>query len=93
MQAFFEKALFEKALPIVLNALGSVAMLMTIGMLAIMVGAIGAFFGFAFAWEYHFPRSLQFGAIALCALLAPLWLGARLWLWFIKLDDDPPRSS
>jgi hypothetical protein len=86
-------AFFDKALPIVLNALGSVAMLMTIGMLAILVGAIGAFVGFAFAWEYHFPHSLQYGAMVLCAILAPLWLSARLWLWFIKLDDEPPRAS
>jgi hypothetical protein len=86
-------AFFEKALPIVLNALGSVIMLITIGMLAILVGAIGAFFGFAFAWEHHFPVSLQYGVMASCALLAPVWLGVWLWLRFMKLDDGPPRSS
>jgi hypothetical protein len=67
MQTFFEKALL-----FVLNALGSVAMLITIGMLALLVGAIGAFFGFAFAWENHFPASLQYGPMVLCAVLAPV---------------------
>jgi hypothetical protein len=86
-------AFFEKALPIVLNALGSVAMLITIGMLAILVGAIGAFFGFAFAWEHDFPASLRYGVMAVCALLAPVWLGVWLWLRVIRSDDDPPRSS
>jgi hypothetical protein len=83
----------EKALLIVLNTLGSVAMLITIGMLAILVGGVGAFFGFAFAWQYHLPASLQYGAMVLCAILAPLWLGAWLWLRVIKPDDDPPCSS
>jgi hypothetical protein len=86
-------AFFEKALPIVLNVLGSVAMLITIGMLAILVGAIGAFIGFAFAWEYHFSASLQYGAMALCALVAPVWLGVWLWRRVIRSDDDPPRLS
>jgi hypothetical protein len=86
-------AFFEKALPIVLDTLGSVAMLITIGMLAILVGAIGAFFGHAFAWEHHLPDSLRYGVVALGALLAPAWLGVWLWLRYIRLDDGPPRSS
>jgi len=87
------RAFFEKTLPIVLNALASVAMLTTIGMLIILVGGIGAFVGFAFAWELHLRESLQYGAIALCAILAPVWLGLWLWPRVIRPDDDPPRSS
>ena len=87
------RAFFEKALPIVLNALGSVAMLITICMLVILVGAIGAFFGFAYTKEYDLPVSLQRGAMALCAILAPVWLGVWLWRRVIRPDDDPPRSS
>jgi hypothetical protein len=86
-------AFFANALRIVLDALGSVAMLMTIGMLAILVAGIGAFVGFAFGWEFHLPVSLQYGAMALCALLAPVWLGAWLWQRVVKSDDDPPRPS
>jgi hypothetical protein len=62
-------------------------------MLAILVGGIGAFLGFAFAWQFHLPDSLRYGAMALRALMAPVWLGAWLWLRVIKSDDDPPRSS
>jgi EamA domain-containing membrane protein RarD len=86
-------AFFEKALPVVLNALGSVIMLITVGMLAILVGAIGAFFGFAFAWQRNLPVSVQYGLMALCAILAPIGLGVWLWQRFMKLDDGPPRSS
>jgi hypothetical protein len=84
---------FEKALPIVLDALGSVAMLMTIGMLAILVGGIGAFFGYAFASAHHLHDSLRYGVVVLGALLAPVWVGVWLWLRYINLDDGPPRSS
>jgi hypothetical protein len=86
-------AFLEKALPVVLNALGSVAMLITVGMLAILVGGIGAFFGFAFAWQFHLSDSLRYGAMALGALVAPVWLGSWLWLRVFKSDDNPPRSS
>jgi len=87
------RALFDKALPIVLNGLGSVAVLVTFCMLAIIVGAVGAFFGFGYAEEHGFPIAVQRVAMVLCAVLAPVWLGIWLWRSIIRPDDEPPSSS
>jgi hypothetical protein len=87
------RAYLDKILPNVLNGAASVTMLITVGMLAILVGAIGAFVGFAFAFLWGLSGSIQYGVIALCALVAPVWLGVWLWLRWIKPDDVPPRSS
>ncbi len=77
---------------IALDALGSVAMLITIGMLITLVGAVGAFFGFIYASQHNLPDSAQYGLAALCALVAPVLLGVWLWRRVIRPDDDPPRS-
>jgi hypothetical protein len=70
----------KKALEIVLDALGSVAMLITVGMLAILVGAFGALIGFIYARQHDFPASIQWrggfvrppGArVAWCQAVAP----------------------
>jgi hypothetical protein len=87
------RAFFEKALPSVLNGLAPVVTLITFGMLAILVAAVGAFFGFVYTKDRGFPDSLQYGAIALCALVAPVWLGVWLWRRAIRPDDEPPGSS
>ena len=44
-----------------LDALGSVAMLITVGMLITLVGAVGAFFGFIYAGQHNLPDSAQYG--------------------------------
>jgi hypothetical protein len=68
-------------------------MLITVGMLAILVGAFGALIGFIYARQHDFPVSIQYGVAALCALLAPVLLGVWLWRKIIRPDDGPPRSS
>ena len=83
----------NKVLIILLDALGSVAMLITVGMLVTLVGAAGALLGFFYASQHGFPGFAQYGLAALCALLAPVLLGVWLWQQVIKPDDDPPRSS
>jgi len=85
--------LAKKALAIVLDALGSVAMLITIGMLTVLVGAAGALLGFIYAAQFDFSVSAQYGLAALCALLVPVCLGVWLWRRVVRLDDDPPRSN
>lgn len=88
------RTFFEKALAIALDALASVAALITIGMLAVLVAAFGALFGFVIVNQSHFSDSLQYGVMALCALLMPVLVGLQLWRRvFKKLDDEPPRSS
>ena len=87
------RTFWEKALLIALDALGSVALLITAGMLAFLVGSVGAFFGFMYAKQHDFPVSVQYGVAAICALLLPVWLCVWLWQRAIRPDDEPPRSS
>jgi hypothetical protein len=85
------RSFYEKALLVALDALGSLAMVITIGMLAILFGAIGAFVGYIYARDL--PAPMQYGVVAICALLAPVWLGVWLWRQIIKLDNDTSQSS
>jgi hypothetical protein len=87
------RTLFDKILLIVLDGLASVTALITIGMLAILVGAVGAFFGFAITFDWGLSDSIRYGVIVLCAVVAPVWLGVRLWQWWNKADDAPPKSN
>lgn len=87
------RTFWEKALLIALDTLGSVALLITAGMLAFLVGSVGAFFGFLYAKQHDFPVSVQYGVAAICALLLPVWLCVWLWQWAIRPDDEPPQSS
>jgi hypothetical protein len=87
------RAFFDKALLIVLDGLASVTMLITVGMLAILAGGVGAFVGFALAYQYGLSGSIRYGVIVLCALLAPVWIGVWLWQRWIKPDDVPPKSN
>jgi hypothetical protein len=87
------RTFINRALPIVLDALASVAMVGTIGMLATIVGALGATFGFLYAEQHDFPVPLQYGAAAFCAIVTPVLLGVWLWRRAIKPDDDPPQSK
>jgi hypothetical protein len=87
---------FEKALLIALDALGGVALLITIGMVAILVGSIGAFLGSIYAELNGFSDSMQYGMLAIGALLAPVWLCVWLWrLWrrAVRPDNETPQSS
>ena len=86
-------AFLEKALLIVLNTLGVVAGLITIGVLALMVGAVGAFLGYVFAVQNHLPVFLQYGAMAVFGLLAPVWLATWLWQNLVRPDDEPPPAA
>ena len=83
----------DKLLLFVLDALGSIAGLITLGMLALMLGTIGAFLGHVLAWRYDLPDSLDYGAMVVGALLFPVWLGLWLWQRVIRPDDDPPPSA
>lgn len=90
------RSFFEKALLIALDALGGVALLITIGMVATLVGSIGAMFGSSYARQHDLSVSMQYGVTAIAALLAPLWLCAWLWrLWqrAVKPDDQTPQSN
>jgi hypothetical protein len=87
------RTLFDKILLVVLDGLASVTALITVGMLAILVGAIGAFFGFVIAFQWDLSGSIRYGVIVLCAVVAPVWLGVWLWQRWIKPDDVTPPSS
>jgi hypothetical protein len=86
-------AFFKKALLIVLDALGSGAMVITIGMLAVLVGGFGAFVGFAFAFNFDLPDPLRHGVVALCTILMPVLVGVRLWQWWQATPNDEPPPS
>lgn len=88
MQTFFKKALI-----FVLDAASVVVGLITIAMLATLVGAAGALFGLFYAEQHDFSESTQYRLEVICALLAPVWLGIWLWRRAIKHDDDPPGSN
>jgi hypothetical protein len=84
----------EKALLIALDALGAVAVLITIGTVVIIVGSIGAFLGFSYAQQHDLSASAQHGVVAIGALLAPVWLCAWLWrVWqrVVRPDDGSTR--
>jgi len=90
------RSFFQKALLIALDSLGAVAVLITIGMIAIIVGSIGAILGYVYATLQGFSDPVRYGVVAAGALLAPVWL--CVWLWrlsqqAIRPDDDPSQSS
>jgi hypothetical protein len=87
------RTLFDKILLIVLDGLATVTAVITIGMLAILAGGVGAFFGFMITFQWDLSGSIRYGVIVLCALVAPVLLGVRLWQWWNKADDAPPPSS
>jgi hypothetical protein len=87
------RTLFDKILLIVLDGLGSVAALITVGMLAILAGGVGAFLGFIITFQWDLSDSVRYGVVVLCALLAPVWIGVWLWQQWIKPDDVPPKSN
>ena len=90
------RSFFEKALVIALDALGAVALLATIGTVAILIGSIGALLGSIYARQHDLSVPMQYGVMAIGALLAPASLCAWLWgLWrrVVKPDDETPQSG